>query len=168
MTWIIDFPSWQTKQILCLDWRALIFFFPISVFPHVKWCRGRGQNKQNLPKKSCQGGTRKRFVRQAPPSELIQDNHFRTCGRSGEMLNGRSRAVEGCCAWRISLSSVSPASTEFKIWKWLTCLPFSSWKSGAQLSHVLGDHPGFHVSEDQEGAEGAGGFSCCHCSAQIK
>lgn len=85
------------------------------------------------------------------------------CERSGEMLNGRSRAVEGCCAWRISLFSVSPTSTEFKMWKSLTHLPFCLCKSGAQLSHVLADHPDFHVPGGWGGAEGAGGFSCCHC-----
>lgn len=53
------------------------------------------------------------------------------------MLNWRSRAVEGWCAWTISLSS--PMSTEFKMWKLPTRLSFSSFKIWAQLSHVLGD-----------------------------
>lgn len=78
-------------------------FFPISVFPHVKWGGERGENQQNLPKNNCHDGP-----------ELIQDSHFRHCGRGGEMLNGGAELWKDAVL-EASLSPVSPTSTEFKI-----------------------------------------------------
>lgn len=162
ITWIIDFSSWQTRQILCLGWHAFKVFSP-PLFSLIWNVVGKRPKPTKLEKKICQGRTKKvvsdKPFCQSSSRRLISD----TCGASGELLNGRSRAVGGCCAW-ISLSSVSPTSTEFKMWKLLACFPFSSCKSGAQLSHVLGDHPDFHIPEDRGWAEGAGG----HCSARIK
>lgn len=114
-----------------------------------------------LAPKNCQGGTKKRFVRQALPSELIQDSHFRYLW---EQWWGAKREEQSCgrmfCLKDLFVLCVTykhrAQNLEFSD---LPCLLLMK----AQLSHVLGSHPGFHSPEDQD----AGGFSCCHCSAQI-
>lgn len=134
----------------------------------MKWGEGRGQNQQNLQEKNCQGRTKKvvsdKPFHQSSSRTAISD----TCERSGEMLNGRSRAVGGyLCLKDLFVLCVTHKHRVQNV-KSLTHLPLCSCKSRAQLSHVLADHPDFHVPEDWGGAEGAGGFSCCHCLCSDK
>lgn len=61
----------------------------LDVFPHVKWDGKRGQNQHKLPKKIVRVGQRQvvpdKPFHQSSSRTVISD----TCGRSGEMLNGR-------------------------------------------------------------------------------
>lgn len=76
ITWIIDFPSWQTEQILCLDWHAFKVFSTSLFF--LIWNGMEGEAKTNKTyKKKLSGQGIKSCVRQDLPSELIQDSHFR-------------------------------------------------------------------------------------------